>query len=93
MKVAKIVVVLFVACALVNSAKLGYRYFLPQVIPLCSNWRPGIYDLAGIVMIIAFLYALTRIGRRKRYTRDSDIYSRVGREGEYDGDIPRDRYR
>jgi hypothetical protein len=84
MKAAKIILVVLFTAALVQGAKLGYSYFLPQIIPLCHGYKPGIYDLIGIVMILLFLYALRYRGRRRRRgrrrTKASYPYDQVSRQ-------------
>lgn len=64
MKAAKIVLVVVFAAALIQSAKLGYRYFLPEVIPCCHGSDVTIYDIVGIVFIALFIYLFVHIGRR-----------------------------
>ena len=84
MKTAKIVLVIVFAAAIISGAKLGYSYFLPRVIPLCSGYKPGIYDLAGIVMIILFLYALCKRRRKKDQPPDNHYYNQMHRQDRTD---------
>ena len=80
MKAVKIILVVVFTAALIQGAKLGYSYFLPQVIPLCHGYRPGIYDLIGIVMIILFIFLFIRTGKRKRRSKGRNPYSQRNRQ-------------
>jgi hypothetical protein len=61
MKAAKIALVIVVWAVLTNAVRMGDTRPLPQFLPLCGGKPPGLYDLAGIAVIIVFLrFLLTR---------------------------------
>ncbi|MFC1604018.1 hypothetical protein ACFL5F_03230 [Planctomycetota bacterium] len=93
MKAAKIVLVVIFSAALIRAARLGDIYPLPHALPLLGGKRPGLYDILGVLLVIAFLYAFSRIGRRKRYSRKHNSSSQVRKRYGKNSDINRNRYR
>ena len=93
MKTAKIILVIVFFSALISGAKLGFTYFLPQVIPFFSGYRPGIYDAVGIVMIILFLYALCKRRRKKDKPTDNHYYDQMYKQNRTDNYNPNNNYK
>jgi hypothetical protein len=91
MKAAKIVLVVVFSAALIRAARLGDIYPLPQALPLLGGKRPGLYDILGVLLVIAFLFAFSRIGRKKLYFKKRDRSSRFHRQYEKHSDINRNR--
>ena len=58
--VALILIVLLIA-GLANWVRQGDAFHIARALPFCSGRPPGIYDLAGIVMIVILLAGLRRL--------------------------------
>ena len=63
MREAKIVLILLLFAALIHAVREDAGFRLPQVVPFMGGRRPGEYDLAGIAMILIFLWGLGRLHR------------------------------
>ena len=62
MKAAKITVIAVLVLAFIAWVKGNARFdHIVQVIPFLGGHRPGIYDLAGIVMILITIWGLCRL--------------------------------
>jgi len=91
MKAAKIVLVVVFFAAMVNSARLDYRYFLPQVIPGCHGSNLSKYDIVGIVLVVNFIYLFMRIGKRSGQSKSNKPYDHTDKQNTTD--IYSNRYR
>lgn len=58
--VALILTVLLIA-GLTNWVRQGDTFHIAKVLPFCSGRMPGIYDLAGIVLIVILIRGLRRL--------------------------------
>jgi hypothetical protein len=66
-KVAKIVVIVILLSALVNFAREGRTFHLIHVLPFVGGHEPGLYDVAGLVLLwMGFGWGLARIRRNQR---------------------------
>jgi uncharacterized integral membrane protein len=71
MKEAKIVLLIILIIAIINAVRGDFEYHLLHTFPFLGGQRPGIYDAAGIGMVIIFLCGLGRLNRiRDRKKRE-----------------------
>lgn len=57
MKAVKITLTVLFWAVLTNAVRSG-DYPLPRVLPFCAGYKPGPYDLAGLLVIALFLRLL-----------------------------------
>lgn len=83
MKCFKVILVLIICFALINFVRGDFSDFpLPRILPWCSGYRPGIYDIAAVVLIIELIWGIHRLKRPKR--EDSDTSSGIFDSEEYE---------
>ena len=58
--VALVLAVLLIA-GIANWVRQGDTFHIAKVLPFCSGRPPGIYDLAGIVIIVLLIRGLRRL--------------------------------
>jgi uncharacterized integral membrane protein len=79
MREAKIVLVVILIIVLINAVRSDFEYHILHTFPFLGGQRPGIYDAAGIGMIIIFLWGLARLNRirdRKKREKRNQWYRR-----------------
>ena len=65
MKAAKVVLIVLFCAVLINWIRGGQDFHLVQVLPFLGGHKPGIYDAAGLVMLLVLLpWGLRRLRRR-----------------------------
>ena len=70
-KEAKIVLIIILSIVLVTGVRGGFKYHILHTFPFLGGQRPGIYDAAGVGMIIIFLFGWARLNRiRDRKKRE-----------------------
>ena len=76
MNIARIVyltLVILIAAALINFARGGEGFHIAKVLPFASGETPGIYDWAGIAIVLITLWGIQRLRRnRNSSTREED---------------------
>ncbi len=63
MKTLKIAVILLLAAIAINLVRGPADFPLPHILPLSGGFRPGIYDLGALSMILLCLWGLLRVSR------------------------------
>ena len=82
MKCFKVILVLIICFALINFVRDGSDFALPRILPWCSGYRPGIYDLAAVVLLILLAWGISRL---RRFGSDkSDTPSSIFDSEEYE---------
>jgi hypothetical protein len=71
MKTLKIVVILLLAAVAINLVRGPADFPLPYILPLSGGFRPGVYDLGALGMILLCAWGLLRVSRLGR-PRDED---------------------
>ena len=61
MKTVALILTVLTIAGLANWARQGDTFHIAKVLPFCSGRAPGIYDLAGIVMIVILARGLRRL--------------------------------
>ena len=70
-KEAKIVLIIILLIVLVTGVRGDFKYHILHTFPFLGGQRPGIYDAAGVGMIIIFLFGWARLNRiRDRKKRE-----------------------
>ena len=75
MKAVQITLVLVTILALARWVQDGNSFHIVRTLPLLGGHRPGIYDLAGIAMLLITLIGFARLRRRRT---GSDRSANVG---------------
>ncbi len=71
MREAKIVLVIILIAVLINAVRGDFEYHLLHTFPFLGGQTPGIWDAAGIAMIVIALWGLARLNRiRDRKSRE-----------------------
>ncbi len=71
MQEAKIVLIIVLLIVLVNGVRGDFKYHILHTFPFLGGQRPGIYDAAGVGMIIIFLFGWAHLNRiRDRNKRE-----------------------
>ena len=72
MKIAKIVLIVTIAAAVITWLRAGEDFPLPRVLPFCGGYPPSaLYDvIGGIGIVLIFLWGLARLRRRERSDDD-----------------------
>jgi len=66
MKTVTVVVLLVIACAIINYMRSGhYSGPLPRVLPFLGGDKPSFHDIAGIICIGIAVWGLTRLFRNR----------------------------
>ena len=87
MKCFKVILVLIVCFTLINFVRDGSDFALPRILPWCSGYRPGIHDLAAVVLLILLAWGISRLrrfGSDKSDTSSSIFDSEDYEDEEYD---------
>ncbi|MDI6451603.1 hypothetical protein [Anaerobaca lacustris] len=71
MKTLKVAVIVLLAAVVINVVRGPADFPLPHILPLSGGFRPGIYDLGALGMILLCLWGLVRVSRLGR-PRDED---------------------
>ena len=69
MKTLKIVLVVILAAVVINLIRGGEDFPLPHTLPLSGGFRPGVYDLGALGMVLLCIWGLVRL---KRFGRPRD---------------------
>ena len=68
MRTSQIVIIILVmvfAVVLINFVRSGDNaWHIVKALPLLGGYRPGVYDLAGAVMLLIMAWGLGRLRRR-----------------------------
>ena len=67
---AMIAIVVVIWAALVNAVRMGDDYPLPQVLPFCGGMPVGTYDVAGCVVLLAFVSLSWSMATAARVEKD-----------------------
>ena len=82
MKFFKVFLTLIICCAIINFVRSGSDFALPRILPWCSGYRPGIYDLAAVVLLIELIWGISRL---RRFSSDkSDTSSGIFDSEDYE---------
>jgi hypothetical protein len=79
MREAKIVLVIILIAVLINAVRGDFRYHLLHTFPFLGRQPPGMYDVAGVAMILIALWGLARLNRirdRKKREKRNQWYRR-----------------
>ena len=63
MKAIQIAVIVLLAAVAINLVRGSEDFPLPHILPLSGGFRPGIYDLGALGMILLCLWGLLRVSR------------------------------
>lgn len=77
MREAKIVLAIILMAVLINAVRGDFRGHLLHAFPFLGGQPPGIYDAAGIGMVLITLWGFARLNRirdRKRRERRFTAY-------------------
>lgn len=66
MKAAKIVLILIIVFSLINFVRQGREFHIVTVLPFSGGHQPGIFDAAGIVVLVIAWWGWLRLKRRQR---------------------------
>jgi len=61
MKTTAVILTVLLIAGIANWARQGDAFHIAQALPFCSGRPPGIYDLAGIVVIVILIRGLRRL--------------------------------
>ena len=65
MKTTKIVMTLVICYLLIQWARQGFDFALPQVLPFMGGHEPSwLYDTAGVLMILIGIWGWWRLSRK-----------------------------
>lgn len=87
MKCLKVILVLIICFAFINFVRDGSDFALPRILPWCSGYRPGTYDLAAVILLILLVWGVSRLrrfGTDKSDTSSSIFDSEDYEDEEYD---------
>jgi len=73
--ITKIALIVLLAAVAINQVRGSEDFPLPHVLPLSGGFRPGVYDLGALGMILICLWGLVRV---KRLGRSSESQSQSG---------------
>ena len=71
MKVIQIAMIVLLAAVAINLVRGPADFPLPHILPLSGGFRPGVYDLGALSMLLLCLWGLLRVSRLGR-PRDQD---------------------
>ena len=71
MKTLKVALIVLLTAVAINLVRGPTDFPLPHILPLSGGFRPGIYDLGALGMILLCLWGLVRVSRLGR-PRDED---------------------
>ena len=79
MRESKIVLIVILIVVLLNAVRGDFRYHILHTFPFLGGQPPGMYDAAGVAMILIALWGLARLNRirdRKKRERRNQWYHR-----------------
>ena len=56
-----VIIVLLLTACMINWVRQGDAFHIVKVLPFCSGRMPGIYDVAGILLIVIVISGLRRL--------------------------------
>lgn len=64
MRVAMIVAIVLLVGAIINWARNGATFPLPQVLPGCGGGRPPLFEVGAVVLCLLGWWGISRLTRR-----------------------------
>jgi hypothetical protein len=65
-KAVKITILLIIIIVLINWCRGDFDFALPMILPLLGGKKPGIYDVAGAIVLIIGILGLLRLSRNRK---------------------------
>ena len=63
MKAFKVAMIVLLTAIALNFVRGSEDFPLPHILPLSGGFRPGIYDLGAVGMVLLCLWGLARVSR------------------------------
>ena len=62
-QIVAVVLIAVFAFALINWCRMGGTFHIVQSLPLLGGYRPGLHDIAGLVLVLLTINGIRKIRR------------------------------